>query len=382
MLQNLEGSNSPKMTSPKLVNRSKALKVLLILSMVTFAMGVLPSAASASVKTKTDPLNVAIANMEKANKDAAAAASKYQAAYGELAKLNDQVKEVSGQLEVTETSLSSMKEKVTARAVSAYISSSDSSAKDEYKEIINKTRRTQLLDTVADVDDNQISQYVALKEDLGIRQQELASLQDNAKKTLNTLSEQKKELDAKLASATKAKKDLEAKIAADKKAAAKVVAAKAAAAKAEAAKKSGSSNIAGSGQIINPGNRTLVCPIAGGVTFTNDWGQPRSGGRSHKGTDLFSARGTPNVAITSGRLFFQNEGTGGISAYIQSDNGILYYYTHLQNTVGSPRNVVPGEVIGHTGSTGNAAGGATHTHFEIRPGGKAQNPYPTLRSIC
>lgn len=377
MQQNLEGSNSPKMTSPNLVNRSKTLKVLLILSLVTFSFGVAPSVANASIKTKTDPLNVAIANVEKANKEAATAASKYQEAYGKLAELNDQVEEVSSQLDATETSLFSMKEKVAARAVSAYISSSDSSAKDEYQAVINKTRRTQLLDTVADVDDNQISQYVALKEDLAIRQDELASLQDNAKKTLSTLSEQKKALDAKLASANKAKKDLEIKIANDKKAAAKVAAAKAA-----AAKKNASTNVAGSGQIINPGGRSLVCPIAGGVTFTNDWGQPRSGGRSHKGTDIFAARGTPNVAITSGRLFFQNEGTGGISAYIQGDNGVLYYYTHLQNTVGSPRNVVPGEVIGNTGSTGNASGGATHTHFEIRPGGKAQNPYPTLRSIC
>lgn len=377
MIQNLDGSYSPKMTSPKMVKRSKAFKVLMILSMVTFSFSIAPSVAGASYRVKTDPLNVAIANVEKANKEAELASSKYQDAYSELSKLNDQVQEVSSQLDVAQTSMSSMKEKVAARAVSAYISSSDSSAKDEYKAVINKTRRAQLLDTVSDVDNNQISQYVALKEDLTIRQEELAALQDDAKKTLKILSDQKTELESKLATANKAKKELETKIANDKKAAAKVAAAKAA-----AAKKNVSTNVAGSGQIINPGNRSLVCPIAGGATFTNDWGRPRSGGRTHKGTDLFAARGTPNVAITSGRLFFQNEKTGGVSAYIQADNGILYYYTHLQNTVGSPRNVVPGEVIGNMGSSGNADGGATHTHFEIRPGGKAQNPYPTLRSIC
>ncbi|NIR39172.1 MAG: hypothetical protein GWN07_25190, partial [Actinobacteria bacterium] len=36
-----------------------------------------------------------------------------------------------------------------------------------------------------------------------------------------------------------------------------------------------------------------VCPVDGAVAFTDTWGAPRSGGRTHKGVDMIAARGTP-----------------------------------------------------------------------------------------
>ena len=65
------------------------------------------------------------------------------------------------------------------------------------------------------------------------------------------------------------------------------------------------------------------------------------------------------------------------------DDGNIYYYAHLSAFSGGPRIVKQGEVIGYTGDTGNAKGGAPHTHFEIRIGGVTHiDPYPTLRIIC
>lgn len=125
----------------------------------------------------------------------------------------------------------------------------------------------------------------------------------------------------------------------------------------------------------------------GRSNFRDTFGAPRSGGRSHKGTDVFAVMGEPVLAFTDGVIArHSNGGLGGISVYLQGDDGNLYYYTHLQRidangAVG--RRVQGGELIAYNGDTGNARGGAPHVHFEIKPGGGASiNPYPWLAAAC
>ncbi|MBP9115096.1 MAG: peptidoglycan DD-metalloendopeptidase family protein [Acidimicrobiia bacterium] len=377
MLETLNGYKSPQKSyfqNKKSSISLKAFIINLILISTLLATQTNAFANQSSSPRKIDPLAQAQSVYDKASKEASVASAKYQEANANLAKVNDKVNEVTGQLEQTESSLGFVKDKVATRAINAYIGSSDKADIDEYKEVIKKTRKAQLLDTVAQVDDTQISQFVALKEDLAVQQKELVALQDDAKKTLGILNAQKKELDTKLADAVKARKTIELKIASDKKLAASAALA--------AAKKSAKS-IESSGTIINPGGQKLVCPIAGALAFSNDWGDSRSGGRGHKGIDLFNARGTPNVAMASGRVYFQSGGFGGTAAIVQANNGISYYYAHLSDTVGPPRQVSVGEVIGHTGNSGNAAGGPTHTHFEIWSSSYAKlKPYPTISSLC
>jgi peptidoglycan LD-endopeptidase LytH len=131
-----------------------------------------------------------------------------------------------------------------------------------------------------------------------------------------------------------------------------------------------------------------ACPMSPSIThFVDSWGFPRSGGRSHKGTDIMGPMGAEVYAFTSGVISRHSNSTlGGISLYLRGDDGSTYFYTHLQGY--APKGAVgtrveAGDHIAYNGNTGNARGGPPHIHFERAPGGGAAvNPYPYLAAAC
>lgn len=133
---------------------------------------------------------------------------------------------------------------------------------------------------------------------------------------------------------------------------------------------------------VTPG---FICPVQGGASFIDSWGFPRSGGRTHKGVDMFNARNTPLVAVVDGRVTFGSNSLGGLATHLYGDNGVVYYYAHLEShptNITSGQYVTKGTIVGYLGNSGNARYTSPHLHFEIRPNGKAVNPYPTVRSAC
>lgn len=124
-----------------------------------------------------------------------------------------------------------------------------------------------------------------------------------------------------------------------------------------------------------------ICPVQGPLSFSDTWGAPRSGGRTHKGVDMMSPQGTPVVAPVSGFVEHRGNSIGGDSFHLNGDDGNYYYGTHL-SAYGNSGQVEAGVVIGYVGETGNAT--TPHLHFEIHPGGygNAVNPYPTVRDAC
>ncbi len=128
----------------------------------------------------------------------------------------------------------------------------------------------------------------------------------------------------------------------------------------------------------------VVCPVAGPTWFTDTWGAPRSGGRTHKGTDMAAAKGTPLVAMYSGTVRINTHYLGGRQVYVYGDNGVFYYYAHLSRWASGLSNgdrVKKGQVIGYVGNTGNATGYVLHLGMGPIGGGYV-NPYPTVRAVC
>jgi murein DD-endopeptidase MepM/ murein hydrolase activator NlpD len=134
---------------------------------------------------------------------------------------------------------------------------------------------------------------------------------------------------------------------------------------------------------ITPG---VICPVAAPTSFIDSWHFPRSGGRKHEGTDMFAVHRAPLVAVADGVIRLSTSGLGGIVIHLWADHGVDYFYAHLdgyaEGLVNGQR-VTRGQLIGYNGDTGNAAGGAPHLHFGMRPGRTtAVNPYPTMRAVC
>jgi murein DD-endopeptidase MepM/ murein hydrolase activator NlpD len=127
-----------------------------------------------------------------------------------------------------------------------------------------------------------------------------------------------------------------------------------------------------------PPSAGIVCPVRGPSAYSDTYGAPRSGGRSHEGVDMLAPTGTPLVAVVSGYAEFKYNSLGGNAVWVNGSNGNRYYYAHLSGFEGSSRDVGQGEVIGYVGDTGNASG-TPHLHFEVHPGGGASvNPYPIV----
>lgn len=131
-----------------------------------------------------------------------------------------------------------------------------------------------------------------------------------------------------------------------------------------------------------------LCPIAGPVSFIDSWGAPRSAGRSHKGVDMFAARGTPVVAPVAGTVEHRSNSLGGLSFHLWGDDDTYYYGAHLDAYGPIEGWIDSGTVVGYVGDTGNARGTSPHLHFEIHPGrvhggpSAAVNPTPAVADAC
>lgn len=129
----------------------------------------------------------------------------------------------------------------------------------------------------------------------------------------------------------------------------------------------------------------LIMPVAAAVRLTDNFDTPRDHGRRrHQGIDLFAPRGTHVVAAAAGIVSrISDHPRGGNCLWITTSETTTFYYAHLErfaDPIESGMYVEAGQLLGYVGTTGNAAGGAPHLHFEVQLDGRAVNPYPLLLS--
>jgi len=101
--------------------------------------------------------------------------------------------------------------------------------------------------------------------------------------------------------------------------------------------------------------------------------------RPHHGTDFGARRGTPLLAVNSGKVIFAGRMGGyGKVVKIKHDGGYISLYAH-QSRIRSKRGtyVKKGQVIGYVGSTGRSTG--PHLHFGLMKNGRWINPMKVLR---
>jgi peptidoglycan LD-endopeptidase LytH len=332
----------------------------------TWALGGVPAGAQT--------LDEAKATVVAAQQEADAAAVRYEAALDRYEAVAADVAQLQVRIAQNRTHVKELREIARARAVSAYIGRDSGVAGflNDGTHPLDSARREQLLARTKEREDTAIAQLGALTSDLKSDRTELERQKAEQERVLADMQADQERVQAKLREAQHALDALEAILRQQQEAK------KAQEIAASIARSARRGSGGGGGRVVGG----IVCPVRGAVSFVDSFGAPRHQG-AHMGVDLMSPRGTPDVAVVSGTVTFKTGGISGLGAYLHGDDGNLYYYFHLDSYEGGARRVAQGEVIGHVGNTGDAQYTATHTHFEIHPGGGAAvNPYPSVRAVC
>ena len=78
---------------------------------------------------------------------------------------------------------------------------------------------------------------------------------------------------------------------------------------------------------------SMYFPVVGENYYTDTFGAPRSGGRTHQGVDIMADKMTPVIAVASGTVGWMHNEQGGdcCAMELKHDDGWVSWYIHLNN---------------------------------------------------
>lgn len=382
---------------------SRPLFVTALLLAFLVAIPLFSSASGLTLKEKLAQkqaeLNAAYAEYRQFQDELNALAEKQNAAEVRLADIDDAINGVENEINLAAKDIAIVQAQLAERIVDIY--KDGNSPTSVYIEILlgdgdfsSILERLSMLRRMADQDDDLFDQVAAYLEQSKESEAALQEKRDAQTDVMAEIDALQNEVSEQFSSATGEYERLTNQVlalreevrAAEEAArrAAEEAARRAEAARQQAAAASSRATSANySGGVVASG--AFVFPVAGPHSYTDTWGAPRSGGRTHKGTDILAAKGTPVVACVTGtisRTTPTDTGLGGITIWLKGSDGYSYYYAHLDGIASGIRagvSVSAGQLIGWVGSTGNA-GSCNHLHFCTYGSSGAMNPYATLRA--
>ena len=333
----------------------------LALAVVLAAAISLPSSADTSSDLRSTKAR--LAELDRQLSDLAA---RYSAAETELARIEARIAGTEEQINRVKDGMRETQKAISARARDAYVSGGartvelllSSASFSEFSD------RVIYLGQMAQDDSDLIIKAAVSREKLRRYQEDLDHLRQAQREKVASLAAQRATISSQFQRAQAEVSALQRKLASEQRAA----------------------RVAASiGARIVSGGALQACPVGQPRAYSDDFGAPRSGGRTHQGNDILAPYGTPVYAAQSGRFEQNYNSLGGTSALVYAPNGDYTYYAHMSSYagVGDGATVSAGTMIGHVGNTGDAAGGPYHLHFEYHPGGGgAVDPYPYLKAVC
>lgn len=343
------------------------------------ALAIAVVAVPANADTSSE-LDAAKREAEAAQAELNRTAQLWQEAEARLAVAQDAAAAARARIAELEQRLGDVQVRLNDRAAALYMAGGDSTviALITSGSVEDVADRLQFADAVAQRDADLATQVSVQAQELAWERERLAGAVADGQAAASALQAQADAIRSKVADLQSHVSSLQDQLAAEQAAAAPSGGGPVAGAT------TGGGPTGGNPPPISGSGWLLTCPVNGATSFSDSFGDPRPGGRSHEGIDLIAGYGTPVVAVHSGTVHRTSSSTGGYGTVIFHDGGADWtFYTHFSSYAGPGEggHVNAGDTIGLVGSTGDTT--VNHLHFEYHPGGGAAvNPYPYLVAVC